>query len=237
MTKVGDSISAKNAAWTFGNGVAEHFDSHVEKSVPLYREGHDLIGKLSDYFIREGSVCYEIGCSTGTLTRLLADRSAAKRGARFVGLDIEPEMIDKANKEKGDRGNIEFIVEDILSAELAPADLIVSYYTIQFSAPSVRQLIMDKVYNALNWGGAFLLFEKVRGPDARFQDIVTSLYVDYKLDRGYSEAEIVSKSRSLKGVLEPFSTQGNIDLLKRAGFVDVMSIMKYVCFEGFLAIK
>jgi tRNA (cmo5U34)-methyltransferase len=26
-------------------------------------------------------------------------------------------------------------------------------------------------------------------------------------------------------------------MLKRAGFVDVMSIMKYVCFEGFLAIK
>jgi tRNA (cmo5U34)-methyltransferase len=38
-------------------------------------------------------------------------------------------------------------------------------------------------------------------------------------------------------VLEPFSTQGNLDMLKRAGFVDVMTIMKYVCFEGFLAIK
>ncbi|MEK7298654.1 MAG: methyltransferase, partial [Candidatus Margulisiibacteriota bacterium] len=41
----------------------------------------------------------------------------------------------------------------------------------------------------------------------------------------------------LKGVLEPFSTQGNLDLLKRAGFVDVTSVMKYICFEGFLAIK
>jgi tRNA (cmo5U34)-methyltransferase len=35
----------------------------------------------------------------------------------------------------------------------------------------------------------------------------------------------------------PFSTQGNIDLMKRAGFVDIMSILKYVNFEGFLAIK
>jgi tRNA (cmo5U34)-methyltransferase len=38
-------------------------------------------------------------------------------------------------------------------------------------------------------------------------------------------------------VQEPFSTQGYIDLYKRAGFVDIMSVIKWVCFEGFLAIK
>ena len=49
--------------------------------------------------------------------------------------------------------------------------------------------------------------------------------------------EIIAKAKSLKGVLEPFSTQGNLDLLKRAGFVDIITIFKYLCFEGFLAIK
>jgi len=29
----------------------------------------------------------------------------------------------------------------------------------------------------------------------------------------------------------------NIDLMKRVGFVDFMSVIKYVNFEGFLAIK
>ena len=67
--------------------------------------------------------------------------------------------------------------------------------------------------------------------------MMTALYTDYKIDQGYNAEEIVSKTRSLKGVLEPFSTAGNLDLFKRAGFVDVMSIFKYVCFEGFLAIK
>lgn len=36
---------------------------------------------------------------------------------------------------------------------------------------------------------------------------------------------------------KPFSPQGNIDLLKRAGFVDILTVMKYLCFEGFLSIK
>ena len=66
---------------------------------------------------------------------------------------------------------------------------------------------------------------------------MTGLYTDYKLAQGYTAEEVVSKTRSLKGMLEPFSTQGNIDLMKRAGFVDIIGVLKYVCFEGFLAIK
>ena len=81
------------------------------------------------------------------------------------------------------------------------------------------------------------MFEKVRAPDARFQDICVSLYNDFKVKQGFSSEEILAKTRSLKGVLEPFSTEGNLGLLRRAGFQDVMSICKYICFEGFLAIK
>lgn len=115
--------------------------------------------------------------------------------------------------------------------------MIISYYTIQFIKPRIRQLIFDKIYESLNWGGAFVLFEKTRGADARFQDILTSLYTDFKLEQGFTKEEILDKTRSLKGILEPFSSQGNIDLLHRSGFKDIMSIMKYICFEGFLAIK
>jgi tRNA (cmo5U34)-methyltransferase len=54
---------------------------------------------------------------------------------------------------------------------------------------------------------------------------------------GYSAKEIINKTKSLKGVLEPFSTKGNLDLLKREGFVDIITVQKYMNFEGFLAIK
>ena len=66
---------------------------------------------------------------------------------------------------------------------------------------------------------------------------MTSMYNEYKLNNGYTPDEIMGKIKSLKGILAPFSTQGNLALLKRAGFVDFMTVMKYVCFEGFLAIK
>jgi tRNA (cmo5U34)-methyltransferase len=207
--------------------------------VPLYVDGHKLVCALSDFFIKSESIAYEIGCSTGTLTMKLAQHNVPKKGARFVGVDIEPGMIEMARSKKAAAGleNVEFIADDVLLMDLEPADMIVCYYTVQFIRTSRRQELIDRFYRALNWGGALLVFEKVRGPDARFQDILTALYNDYKLEQGYDANEIVSKARSLKGILEPFSTQGNVDMLRRAGFQDIMTVMKYICFEGFVAIK
>lgn len=236
LGQVGESIVAKNASWTFGGDVAKSFTEHVRRSVPLYNEGHDLVCKVSDFFIQDNSVCYELGVSTGALTGKLASRHQ-KKTARFIGIDIESQMIEQASREIGTLSNVKLIIDDVNLHEYEPADLIIAYYTIQFVPPKRRQELINRIYQSLNWGGAFLLFEKVRGADARFQDMMTAIYTDFKLDQGYNADEIVSKSRSLKGVLEPFSTQGNIDLLKRAGFLDIMTIMKWVCFEGFLAIK
>jgi len=234
---VGDGLELENANWKFGGDVSKTFDQHVAKSVPFYLEGHNLVCRLSDYFVKQDSVCYELGCSTGELTMKLAEHNSQKPHVRFMGIDIELDMIDQANKKKGSRSNVEFVVDDILNYTLEASDLIVAYYTLQFVRPSERQRLFDKIYNSLKWGGALLLFEKVRACDARFQDIMTGIYNEFKLDNGYSPDEIVGKSRSLKGVLEPFSTSANYDLMKRAGFVDIMTVLKYVCFEGFLAIK
>lgn len=236
IQRVGDGIAADNAGWTFSDEVAKTFSGHVSKSVPLYNEGHDLICALSDFFIQDSSVCYELGSSTGVLSSKLARRHAAKK-ARFIGIETIPQMIVQARVECGELPNMEFIQDDINVHPYEPADLIVSFCTIQFVPPYLRQALFDKIYQSLNWGGAFIMYEKVRAPDARFQDYMTSLYTDFKLDQGYTPDEIVAKTRSLKRVQEPFSTQGYFDLLKRAGFADAMTVIKLVCFEGFLAIK
>lgn len=239
MSNVGDDLKAEHGNWKFSGEVTKNFDEHVSKSVPLYNEGHDLICDVSDFFVKQDSVTYEVGTSTGTLLLKLAEHNIGKPDARFIGVDLEPDMISIANEKKKAKQdlNVSFVVDDILQMELEPTDLIICYYTVQFIRPSMRQVLINKLYEALNWGGGLLLFEKVRGADARFQDILTTLYTDYKIRMGYTPEEVVSKTKSLKGVLEPFSTQGNIDMLKRAGFEDINTIQKYLCFEGFLAIK
>lgn len=235
-TNTGDSILAENANWNFGGEVSKTFDIHVSKSVPLYHEGHDLVAKISDFFLYNGSLCYELGCSTGKLTALIAERNKNKQ-VNLIGIDDQKSMIDQAMERCRGLERIQWLTSDIMDIEFEKCDLIISYYMLQFVKPKNRQILFNRLYEALNWGGGLVLFEKVRAPDARFQDMMTSIYTDFKLDQGYTSDEIVAKSRSLKGVLEPFSTQGNIDLMNRAGFVDIMTVMKYISFEGFLAIK
>ena len=236
LSNVGDNISANIGNWSFGGEVAKTFDDHITKSVPGYLEGHDLISKIAPFFLAEKGVkCFEIGCSTGKLTNTI--RSYTKRDdIEFIGIDLEESMINFANK-NNKYENSRFETADVLDYDLSGSSMITSYFTIQFINPSVRQLVIDKVYNSLNWGGAFLFFEKVRGPDARFHDIMQTLYTEYKLDQGFNEKEIISKSLSLKGVLEPFSTDANVKMLQRAGFEDINTIHKKLSFEGYLAIK
>ncbi len=229
----GDGIKSENANWKFRGAMVEQFETHVARSVPLYDEGHDLVVKLSDYFIKEDSLVYELGASTGKLSYKMACHH--DKGT-FIGLEIEEDMVQKASSSYR-HDNLSFACTDINTFTFEKADFIVAYYTVQFVHPKLRQALIDKIYEALNWGGAFIMYEKVRANDARFQDIMTGLYTEYKLDQGYTADEILSKSKSLKGVLEPFSTDGNLDMLKRAGFLDILTVQKYVNFEGFLAIK
>tara|TARA_X000001036_G_scaffold414549_1_gene429871 strand:+ start:693 stop:1406 length:714 start_codon:yes stop_codon:yes gene_type:complete len=231
---VGDGISSDKGRWSFSGKVSKTFDEHVDRSVPFYKEGHQLIVDMQEYFLQGESICYEIGCSTGSLTKLLSENNTNEK-TKYFGIDNVKEMIEVA--ETKNIKNAEFLVEDIATYKLKNSDLILSYYTIQFIKPQLRQDVIDKIYHSLNWGGGFFLFEKVRANDARFQDYLNSSYNEFKLRNNFTESEIFSKTRSLNGVLEPFSSQGNIDMLKRSGFTDIICIFKYLNFQGFLAIK
>ena len=233
--KNNSKIFAENASWTFDKNVPKNFDFHIKKSIPLYKELQWLGREISDYYLKDGSNVYDIGCSTGTFLKSLAIKHKNKK-IKFIGLDVIKKMTDYAKKKNAHK-NITYLNKDVKNYKFKKSDLTVSFYTIQFIKPEYRQKVINKIFKSLNWGGAFLFVEKVRSYDARTQDQMTGIYEQFKLDNKFSEKEIVNKKKSLKGVLEPFSTTGNIQLLKRAGFKDYSSVAKFVCFEAFLAIK
>lgn len=237
VASTGDDILAKPSRWSFDGSVADKFDDHVAKSVPLYETGHDLTVKLSDFFVNQGSAVYELGASTGTLLRKLADQHSDRKNARFIGLEVSADMVNHAKKRHSNTPNIFFQTSRAETFKFEKSDFITSHYTIQFIPPKFRQQLFNNVYEALEWGGGFVLFEKVRANDARFQDMFTTLYSEYKIDNGYTFDEILSKTLSLKGIMEPFSSDENVSYMQRAGFKDIISIQKYLCFEGWLAIK
>ena len=229
-------ILSDPCAWSFDD-VAEDFEAHIQQSVPNYHAGHELICRFSDFMLRDDSLIYDLGCSTGALARKLLQWNERRSSLKYIGIDESEQHIQIASQQNADDSRFEAQCADLAAYSYQPATVMVSYYTLQFIRPAFRQQLLNDIYANLEWGGALFLFEKVRGPDARFQDYASQIYQDIKQSSGFSEVEILNKSQSLKGVMEPFSTSGNLDLLRRAGFQDIMTIYKWVCFEGWLAIK
>jgi len=236
--KVGQNILTKNANWKFNNISAKNFDNHIKKSVPLYDWSHELGLKVSDFFLTENikTNYYDLGCSTGTFINKLSSRNSNKK-INYYGIDEIKDMCKISKKNNQSNKSVIILNKKIQNLKMLKSSFVTSFFTIQFTHPSYRQMIFKKVYKSLNWGGGFLVFEKVRAQDARFQDIITQLYNEYKLDQKFTPNQIISKTMSLKGVLEPFSSNANVEMFKRAGFKDVITIFKFLCFEGFLAIK
>ncbi len=231
--KIDKKIKLKSKSWKFNKLTVPDFDNHVKKSVPFYDISHDLTTQLSSFFLKEKSVCYDLGSSTGTLLDKILRHNFDKK-LKLIGIDESKAMIIKAKKKFS---KIEFKKTKLEKLKLKKNDLTISLYTMQFVQPRYRQLIYDRIFRSLNWGGALILFEKIRGNDARFQDIMNFLYFDFKKINGLSKEEILNKELSLRSVLDPYTLKANLDFLKRAGFKDVMPICQYLSFVGLLAIK
>ena len=111
---------------------------------------------------------------------------AACRDALDGGIDPVEAMVEKARAHCAALPNVEVILDDALTHPFEKADLFVSYYCIQFVQPRHRQDLINRIYERLHWGGALIMFEKVRGPDARFQDMSVALYNDFKARNGFT---------------------------------------------------
>jgi|TARA_B100001964_G_C14018925_1_gene502897 tRNA (cmo5U34)-methyltransferase len=234
--KIDNNIFQNKQEWSFSKKIAPKFDAHIKKSIPFYKEYQWLCSEISDYFVKDNSIIYDIGCSTGSFTKQLSQRHKNKNKIKFYGIDVVPEMIKFAKKNNPQK-NITYLLKDINRYKFFKSDFIISFYTVQFIKQKYRQRIINNIFKSLNWGGGFFFAEKVRSYDARTQDMNNEVYKEWKAHQGFSDEEINSKTKSLKGILDPFSSKGNLEMLKRAGFKDFLVIAKFVSFEIVLAIK
>lgn len=239
MTKkaVDDTISAVPGAWRFDAEVARAFDTHVRKSVPFYDELQRMVVELSDYFVRDQSVIYDLGSATGATLDLLAARHSAKENAQFIGVDLSESMVQQAQA-RVQWPNVRFVHQNALDVEFTPPpSFVVSLYTLQFLTLTERRRLLRRIAGSMIEGGALLLAEKTRAENSLFEDIWLELHWDFKRRQGLTPEQILEKANSLRGVLNPLTTEENIDLLFQTGFSRIEVFLKWYNWTGFLAVK
>lgn len=235
-TNIGDGHIASRRDWSFGNGLASVFDTHIARSIPFYNQGHALIVGLSEFLLARGSMCIEMGCSTGTLTARLADHHR-NRSIRFVAFDSEPTMVEKAKEKLASFQNVQVLGADATEYNFDGCDLVISYYTLQFVPLRIRSKLVGNICQALPPGGALICFEKVRGDCGLTHGIFQALQTDFKQQQGYSIEQITNKDVSLRSVMEPLTSKENREMLLHAGFNHVEPVFRYLGWEGVIAVK
>lgn len=237
LMEVDTDVRVLDGAWDFGHGVADAFVSHVRKSVPLYDTGHFLAAELASCFMLPRGVGYELGVSTGELIRRLATHNARTASARWVGIDCEAEMIERARRDCAELGNVELVHADVREFEFDSCDFIVDFLTTQFLTRGERAGLYRRAFESLREGGAMFVYSKTLQADAFLQDLSGLLYSRFKRFHGLTHEQIVSKSESVYGVIKPETRKDARKLLKSAGFDRVDLVIKYLNFEGLLAVK
>ena len=234
---VDDTITAVPGEWRFDENVSKAFDAHVEKSVPFYTELQRMVVELSEYFVRDHSVVYDLGCSTGTTLELLSNSHAGKKDVQFFGFDLSKFMVKEARK-KVSRSNVRFFQKNITRVDFSPpADFVTSLFTMQFLTMAERRSLLNRINQGLIEGGGLLITEKVAAEHSCFEEIWTELYWDFKRRQGFTPEQVIEKANSIRGVLKPLSTDENIELLKQTGYSRIEVFFKWYNWAGFLAVK
>jgi SAM-dependent methyltransferase len=111
--------------------------------VPTPQEVVDQMMKLAN--VHAGDVLYDLGCGDGRTVI-----TAAKLGARAIGIDINPVRIQESNDnaaKNGMTGKVTFRLEDLFEANFKDATVVTLYLL-----PSLNVKLRPKLWNDLKPG-------------------------------------------------------------------------------------
>ena len=99
-----------------------------------------------------------------------------------------------------------------------------------------RQEVINRIYEGLNPGGAFIFAEKTYSCSSKVQDMLTFMHYDFKRE-SFSPEEIMDKEQTLRNMLRPNTWTELSDMLKNAGFESVQTFWQNHLFVGAIAVK
>ena len=225
--------------FVFDEKVADVFADMIARSVPGYRALNALIPAIADQFIQPASKCYDLGCSLGEASLLVAENTR-HADLRVMAVDNSPAMIDRLEQRLAERDTTVLVTPlccDVMDVSITDASLVMLNFTLQFIARAQRDRLIAKIYSGLNRGGVLLLSEKVSHDNADEDAFMQALHEAYKRKNHYSDLEISQKREALERVLIRDTHAQHVDRLRRAGFEKIFILAKYLNFVSCIAMK
>lgn len=244
MTEPLKKVSAEPAfgerEWKFDERVTAQFDEMLERSIPQYEVLRQTCFEVGKQFVEPETDIVDLGCSRGEAVSFFLDSCGARN--RYVLVEASEPMFEAVSARYA--GWLKAGVMRIFNKDLrtfypqAPdISLTLSVLTLMFTPIEYRLALVQKVYDSMKPGGAFILVEKVLGASAAIDRAYVRTYHEMKSRNGYSADEIERKKLALEGKLVPVTASMNEEFLRSAGFRQVDCFWRWANFAGWIAIK
>ena len=162
------------------------------------------------------------------------DKFAPEVGYR--GIEIEKDFHNELVEEK----NLKFYKQDVRGFDWVQGAinncLTTSIFSLQFMPKRNRQIIIQRVYESLVKGGAFIFAEKIYSEHAQLQEMMQFCYYDYKR-QFYSAEELLDKEQNLRHMMKPLTIDELVEMCRAVGFTIVQPFWQNFNFVGMLCIK
>ena len=184
----------------------------------------------------------DVGCSTGKLTKMILGNNPNRQYAQYVGVELAGGFYDslderiKEIRQEYPWALLEWVRGNVTNYEFRNCSLVTSLFTLQFMPKTTRQETINKIYNGLNEGGAFIFAEKLMCENAFFQELLTFNHYDYKR-KTFTAEQIMDKEKELRDMLKPNTWFELEEMVMRAGFKDCQIFWRNHQFVGVIAIK
>jgi tRNA (cmo5U34)-methyltransferase len=183
-------------AWSFdAPTVAAGFDNHVREQLPFYELATKAVCDLARLHLPPAGDVVDLGASTGNIGAALGTL-LTERMAGFTGIECSPEMV-KHYRAPGRL--VEDRIENVTPWE---CDVVVSFLTLAFLAPTARRNVIAGWLDVIRPGGAFIAVERIQTPSS---GALAARYLIQaaKLRAGAAAHDVVAKEVSIGGVLRP----------------------------------
>lgn len=196
-------VSEIPEVWTFeSDRVADKFDNHVREQLSWYDPLSQFVADLAISFLPSNGVIYDIGASTGNMTRMMMDEIMSKNAE---AISIEPAHA-MAQHWRG-VGKLHIIPAEDIDFRSRRPDVSILFLSLMFMPMETREQFLERIFEATKPGGAVIIVDKGYLKLAETQVACKAATVADKRRSGTPAESYMAKELSLRGEQRPTNKQ------------------------------